>query len=125
MFDYITSKIKFLAVLGDIGYTLLLKYNDHYNKKRLKKGLPYKSLSKIVKSKVKQAVSFIGDFENEAAKYAKKHNYDGIILGHIHTPNDKMIDGIHYMNSGDWVESLSMILEYTNGKWEIIDEYKG
>lgn len=123
MFDYITHKLKFLAILGDIGYTLLLKYNRWYNYKRLKNGQPYKSLSKIIKSRVKKAVSFITNFENEAVKYAKNNNYDGIIMGHIHTPSNQMIDGIHYMNSGDWVESLSMILEHKDGTWEIIENY--
>jgi UDP-2,3-diacylglucosamine pyrophosphatase LpxH len=120
LFDNITTKLKWIAKLGDVGYTFLLWLNRHYNTYREKKGLPYYSLSQVVKAKVKSAVSFISDFENELAKVAKARNCHGIICGHIHQPAIKMIDGVEYLNSGDWVESLTALVEDTEGNWKII-----
>lgn len=120
IFDNVTTKLKWIAKLGDVGYTFLLWLNRHYNTYREKKGLPYYSLSQVVKAKVKSAVSFISDYENELVKVAKARNCSGIICGHIHQPAIKMIDGIEYLNSGDWVESLTALVEDTEGNWKII-----
>jgi UDP-2,3-diacylglucosamine pyrophosphatase LpxH len=120
LFDTVTSKLRWLAHLGDIGYTLLLKSNKIYNDYRLKRGLPYYSISQKIKAGVKQAVNFVSDFEVELAKQAKLKKCEGIICGHIHTPANKYIDGIHYLNSGDWVESCTALVEHTDGAWEII-----
>ncbi len=120
LFDSVTSNLKWIAKLGDVGYTFLLWLNRHYNNYRAKRGLPYYSLSQIVKNKVKSAVSFVTDFETELAKVAKTRNCAGIICGHIHQPADRMIDGVHYLNSGDWVETLSALAEDTEGNWKII-----
>lgn len=120
LFDNITTKLKWIAKLGDVGYTFLLWLNRHYNTYREKRGLPYYSLSQIVKSKVKSAVSFISDFENELVKVARSRKCHGIICGHIHQPAIKDIDGIEYLNSGDWVESLTALVEDTQGNWKII-----
>jgi UDP-2,3-diacylglucosamine pyrophosphatase LpxH len=119
-YDSVTRDMTWLAHLGDIGYNLLLKFNKHYNQYRLKRGRPYFSISQKIKAGVKQAISFISDFEKELAFQAKKRNCVGIICGHIHTPANKMIDGIHYLNSGDWVESCTALVEDETGKWEII-----
>jgi UDP-2,3-diacylglucosamine pyrophosphatase LpxH len=120
LFDNVTTKLKWIAKLGDVGYTFLLWLNRHYNTYREKRGLPYYSLSQVVKLKVKSAVSFISDFENELAKVAKSRNCNGIICGHIHQAAIKNINGIEYLNSGDWVESLTALVEDINGNWEII-----
>lgn len=121
VFDSITNNLKWVARLGDIGYTCLLWINRQYNLYRLKRGLPYYSLSQIIKSKVKKAVSYISDFETELAKLAKNRRCDGIICGHIHQPGIKIFsDGIIYMNSGDWVESLSALVETRNHQWNIV-----
>ena len=82
--------------------------------------MPYYSLSQVIKAKVKTAVSFISDYENELVKVAKARRCSGIICGHIHQPAIKMIDGIEYLNSGDWVESLTALVETTEGEWKII-----
>lgn len=119
VFDSITSKIVWLAKLGDIGYTFLLWVNRIYNIYRTKKGLPYFSLSQSIKQKVKSAVSYISDFENELIALARSRHADGIICGHIHQPADRVIDGIHYLNSGDWVETMSALLENEDGTWEV------
>lgn len=120
IFDVVSSKVKWLARLGDIGYKLLLWLNRWHNKRRRLKGLPYYSLSQEIKHKIKAAVSFMSDFEKVMVNYAKSRNYDGIICGHIHHPDMKTIDGIEYMNSGDWVESMSVLVENKDGEWEIV-----
>jgi len=120
LFDSITTNLKWLAKLGDIGYTFLLWVNRFYNNYRAKKGLPYYSLSQQIKLKVKKAVSFISDFENELVEVAKYKKCQGVITGHIHQPANKMINGIHYLNSGDWVESLTALVETFEGEWKII-----
>ena len=120
IFDTVTTKLSWLAKWGDVGYTFLLWLNRHYNTYREKRGLPYYSLSQAVKAKVKSAISFISDYENELAKVAKARKCHGIICGHIHQPAIKMINGIEYLNSGDWVESLTALVEDNNGDWKII-----
>ncbi|MEL6536493.1 MAG: UDP-2,3-diacylglucosamine diphosphatase [Bacteroidota bacterium] len=120
IFDSITSNLKWLAKLGDMGYTFLLYINRKYNNYRRKKGMPYYSLSQVVKSKVKGAVAYIDDFESELSKIAKLKNCDGIICGHIHQPAIKQIGGILYLNSGDWVESLSALVEDEQGVWSLM-----
>lgn len=120
MFDNVTTKFKWIAKLGDVGYTFLLWFNHHYNTYREKKGLPYHSVSQIVKAKVKSAVSFISDYEKALAKVARTRRCHGIICGHIHQPVVKTIDDVEYLNSGDWVESLSALVEDFEGNWKIV-----
>jgi len=119
LFDHITSNMKWLAQLGDIGYTFLLWVNKVYNQYRSKKGLDYYSLSQNIKQKVKSAVSYISNFETELVDLAKTRGVDGVICGHIHHPADKYINDIHYLNSGDWVETMSALLEHEDGTWEV------
>jgi len=120
IFDSITTNLKWVAKLGDVGYTFLLWVNSQYNQYRRRKGLPYYSLSKVVKSKVKSAVSYIDDFEKQLVEIAKIKACDGIICGHIHQPALKEIDGLIYMNSGDWVESMSALAEDEEGNWSLV-----
>ena len=120
IFDSITTQMKWLAQLGDIGYTFLLWINSIYNGYRAKRGKPYYSLSQSIKQKVKSAVSYISDFEHELVKFARAKKCDGVICGHIHHPANTFYDGIHYLNSGDWVETLSALVEDEEGNWNII-----
>ncbi len=120
VFDKVTSGMKWLAKLGDIGYTLLLEMNSIYNKYRLKQGKPYYSLSQAIKQKVKQAVSYISDFEAVLVEFARSRKCEGVICGHIHHPEDRTVDGIHYLNSGDWVETLSALTEDGEGRWRVV-----
>jgi UDP-2,3-diacylglucosamine pyrophosphatase LpxH len=120
IFDSITTNMRWIAMLGDIGYTFLLWLNKIYNYWRLKRGKPYFSLSKEIKAMVKSAVSYISDYEQQLVKLARARNYNGIICGHIHQPAIENYDEILYLNSGDWVESLSALVEDEDGNWEII-----
>ncbi len=119
-FDAVTVNHKWLAVLGDIGYQSLLKINRLYNKYRAWRGKEYFSFSKAIKAKVKSAVSFVGKYEEQLQNLARKRKCSGIICGHIHTPEDKMVGDIHYLNSGDWVESMTALVEYDDGRFEIL-----
>lgn len=119
-FDVITKYAKWLAVLGDIGYNFLVWLNRHFNFLRRKLGFGYWSLSAFVKRKVKKAANFIDDYEVNLAKEVKKLGMDGIISGHIHHAEIKEIDGIMYMNDGDWCESNTAIVEHHDGRFEII-----
>jgi UDP-2,3-diacylglucosamine pyrophosphatase LpxH len=121
VFDTVTKNFLFLSHLGDAGYIMLLEINRLYNKWRAWRGLEYWSLSKAIKAKVKEAVNHISKFENHVAQLAKERGCVGVLCGHIHTPADKMIDGIHYLNSGDWVETLSAVVEHWDGRYELID----
>jgi UDP-2,3-diacylglucosamine pyrophosphatase LpxH len=120
IFDAITTNLKWLAMLGDIGYTFLLWVNKIYNNRRIRKGLPYFSLSQAVKQKVKSAVSYISNYETELVKLARKKGCSGVICGHIHHPAITQYDDIVYMNSGDWIESLTALVETYKGKWKIV-----
>ncbi len=120
VFDSITTNLKWVALLGDLGYTFLLWINKLYNQYRRQKGLPYYSLSQQVKQKVKSAVSYISNYEEQLAALAKGKGCQGIICGHIHQPAIKEIEGISYLNSGDWVESLSALTEDFDGEWSLL-----
>jgi UDP-2,3-diacylglucosamine pyrophosphatase LpxH len=120
IFDSITTNMKWLAKLGDIGYTFLLWLNKVYNNWRIKRGLPYYSLSQEIKAKVKSAVAFISDFEKELVTLARARHYDGVICGHIHHPDIQKYEEIMYLNSGDWVESLSALVEDDKENWSIL-----
>ena len=121
VFDGVVKNMVILAHLGDIGYSLLLRINRFYNWFRRLRGKEYFSLSQAIKARVKQAVSFVGKFEDQLSALAKERGCQGVICGHIHTPADKMIGEIHYLNSGDWVESLTAILEHLDGRLELVD----
>ena len=124
IFDTITSKFVFLAHVGDWGYHLLLKINRGYNAWRAWRGKEYWSLSKAIKARVKSAVSHVSKFEDHLARLAADRGCTGVICGHIHTPADKMLGDVHYMNSGDWVESLTAIVEHWDGRYELIEYTK-
>lgn len=119
-FDSVSTHHKWLALLGAVGYDFLLKVNRVYNGYRAWRGMEYFSLSKRVKAKVKSAVSFVDRYEDLLQDLARLRKCDGIICGHIHTPEDKLVGGIHYLNSGDWVESLTAIIEHHDGRMELV-----
>jgi UDP-2,3-diacylglucosamine pyrophosphatase LpxH len=120
MFDGITKLAPWISYLGDKAYDVLLYLNTKYNWIRHKCGFGYWSFSKYLKHKVKGAVDFIFQFEQNLADYCKRKYYDGVICGHIHHAEIKTIDGIVYMNDGDWVESCTALVEHFDGTFEII-----
>lgn len=120
IFDGITRLSPWLAFLGDKAYDFVLELNTKYNWLRHKLGFGYFSLSKYLKHRVKKAVDFMFQFEKTITNYARKRNFDGVICGHIHHAEIKEINGILYMNDGDWVESMSALVEHHTGEWEII-----
>lgn len=119
-FDSVSTNHKWLAVLGSVGYDALLKVNRLYNHYRAWRGKEYYSVSKAIKARVKSAVNFVGEYEQQLQEFARKKNCDGIICGHIHTPEDKQVGDIRYLNSGDWVESMTAIVEHYDGRMELI-----
>ena len=120
VFDTITKNFVVLAHLGDWGYRLLLRINRLYNAWRAWRGKEYWSLSKAIKARVKSAVSHVSNFENHIAQLARERGCVGAMCGHIHTAADKMIGNIHYLNSGDWVESLTAVVEHWDGRYELV-----
>ncbi len=120
VFDTVTRNFVFLAHLGDWGYQMLLTLNRAYNAWRAWRGREYWSLSKAIKGRVKSAVNHVSKFEGHIARLARERGCAGVICGHIHTPADQQVDGIHYLNSGDWVESLTAIVEHYDGRFELV-----
>lgn len=121
IFDTITKNFVFLAHLGDWGYRALLRLNRLYNAWRSWRGKEYWSLSRAIKARVKEAVSHVSKFEDHIVQLARQRGCIGVMCGHIHTPADKYIGEVHYLNSGDWVESLTAIVEHWDGRFELID----
>lgn len=120
MFDGINRIVPWISFLGDKAYDFILALNSKFNWIRRKLGFGYWSLSKFLKYKVKQAMSFMFQYELNLVSYCKKRGFDGVICGHIHHAEIKEIEGVMYMNDGDWVESMTALVEHQDGKWEII-----
>lgn len=119
-FDGVIQCAKWLAYVGDNLYEFTLKLNRYLNHLRAKFGLPYWSLSAYLKHKVKKAVNFISDFEQAVAHEAKKRGHQGVVCGHIHHAEIREIEGILYCNDGDWVESLTALVEHHDGRLELV-----
>jgi UDP-2,3-diacylglucosamine pyrophosphatase LpxH len=120
MFDGSTRLAPWIAFLGDKAYDFVLSLNNKFNWIRRRMGFGYFSLSRYLKYKVKKAVDFVFKFEENLANYCKKRGFDGVICGHIHHAEIKEINGVMYMNDGDWVESCTALVEHWDGHWEII-----
>ena len=121
VFDVVTKNFVFLAHLGDWGYRALLGINRLYNVWRSWRGLKYWSLSRAIKARVKKAVNHVSNFEEHIARLARERGCIGVMCGHIHTAADKRIGDIHYLNSGDWVESMTAVVEHWDGRYELIE----
>jgi UDP-2,3-diacylglucosamine pyrophosphatase LpxH len=119
-YDVVVRYARWLAFLGDRGYELALWSNWPLNFIRRRLGLGYWSLSAYLKHRVKTAVSFIGEFEKNLAEEARRRSVDGVICGHIHHAASRDIGGVHYINTGDWVESCTAVGETHTGDLELI-----
>jgi UDP-2,3-diacylglucosamine pyrophosphatase LpxH len=120
-YDGVVRYAPWLARLGDRAYEVSMTVNSLVNRGRRLFRLPYWSLSAYLKFKVKKAVEFISHFEDAVVREARQRGTQGVICGHIHTPDNRMIDDIHYMNDGDWVESCTALIEHYDGRFEIIE----
>lgn len=119
-FDGVVQCAKWLAIVGDRLYELTLLLNRIFNRARGRLGLGYWSLSQFLKHKVKSAVNFVSRFEEAVAAEARAMNLDGVICGHIHKAEMRDVDGVLYCNDGDWVESLTALVELENGELQIL-----
>lgn len=120
-FDGVVLYAKWVALLGDSAYVLLLKLNRLLNWVRRRRGLPYWSLSGHLKKKVKNAVQFISSFEEVVAHAAQERGAQGVVCGHIHSAEIRRIGSVTYYNDGDWVESCTALVEHPDGRMEILD----
>jgi UDP-2,3-diacylglucosamine pyrophosphatase LpxH len=120
IFDMVVRHARWLAFLGDWAYETALIINTYVSYFRRKLGLSYWSLSAWAKLKVKNAVNFIGQFEASLSSEARKHDADGVICGHIHHAAMHDMNGVSYVNCGDWVESCTAIAEHDDGTLELI-----
>jgi UDP-2,3-diacylglucosamine pyrophosphatase LpxH len=121
LFDAVVQGANWIAHVGDWLYVVILRLNRWFNHARATLGLPYWSLAQFLKQKVKNAVSYIGDFEAALAQEARKRGFDGVVCGHIHKAEIRDIGGILYCNDGDWVESLTALVEMESGELAIVD----
>jgi UDP-2,3-diacylglucosamine pyrophosphatase LpxH len=121
LFDGVVQHAKWLAYLGDQLYALTLRINHYFNRLRARLGLRYWSLAQFLKHKVKNAVSFIVAFEEALAAEARSRNFDGVVCGHIHKAEIRDIEGVLYCNDGDWVESLTALVETADGELKILN----
>jgi UDP-2,3-diacylglucosamine pyrophosphatase LpxH len=119
VFDVFITKMGWLAKIGSVLYDFSLWLNRWYNRYRKIRGKEYLSIAKKMKESVKFATKFIGKFEDHIAELANRKGYDGVICGHIHYPVIKKIGKIDYMNSGDWVENMSCLVENHNNEWTL------
>jgi UDP-2,3-diacylglucosamine pyrophosphatase LpxH len=121
LYDAVVLYAKWLALIGDYLYNFLLKLNRWFNHLRARFGFPYWSLSQYLKHKTKNAVNFMTAFEEAVARAARERGFDGVICGHIHKAQIKTVDGVLYCNDGDWVESLTALVETHQGELKIIE----
>ncbi len=121
-FDQVTRHHRWVAVLGDVAYNTLVRINGWLSLLRRVLRIPgYWSLAGYAKRKVKTAVSFIFDFEDSVVRAMRERAVDGVICGHIHAAAIKQIQGITYINCGDWVDSCTAIVEHEDGRMELIE----
>ena len=120
-FDGVVQHAKWLAFVGDYAYRVLIAANTLFNRARRRLGFGYWSLSAFLKTRVKNALQFVENFEAAVAGEARRRGVDGVICGHIHKAEMRDIDGIAYINDGDWVESCSALVEHEDGRLEILE----
>ncbi len=120
-YDQVTRCHRWVSVMGDVAYSMLVNVNRMLSLSRRKLGIGgHWSLADYAKRNVLKAVAYIGDFEKVTAHAAAKQDLDGVVCGHIHTPAMKVLDGIHYFNCGDWVDSCTALVEHRDGQLELV-----
>lgn len=121
MFDRLMYKGKWLMHVGDVLYNFMIYANIYLNKVRELFGMEYWSLSKYLKGRTKEALNYITGYEDKLIEYCEKKGYSGVICGHIHTPADRKVRDIHYLNCGDWIDSMTAIVETHSGELKLIE----
>lgn len=119
--DTVVQNVRWLAFAGDLGYQFLLSLNPLINFARRRFGFGYWSLSAYVKKRVKDAVSFISEFEKAIIRYAEDYSVDAVLCGHIHSAAIRQFGNVTYYNCGDWVESCSALIEGESGAIELVN----
>ena len=119
--DAVVQNARWLAFAGDLGYQFLLSLNPAINFVRGLFGRSYWSLSAYAKKRVKDAVSFIGEYEKAIVHYAERYDVSAVLCGHIHNAAVRQIGSVTYYNCGDWVESCSALVEEEDGKIELLN----
>ena len=119
-FDQVVQNGRWLAMLGATLYDTVLAISQPVHRIRRRLGLRYWSLAAFLKHKVKNAVNYIGNFEQAVAAEAQRHQVDGMVCGHIHHAEMREIEGVNYCNCGDWVESCTALVEHHNGRMELL-----
>jgi UDP-2,3-diacylglucosamine pyrophosphatase LpxH len=119
-YDVVIQNAKWLAYLGDCFYEFALSTNTWLNWVRGRMGLKYWSLGAFAKRHVKSFVNIIGNFEAVVAEEVRGQELNGVICGHIHHATSRETNGIHYVNTGDWVESCTAVVEHHDGTLEVL-----
>jgi len=120
-FDQVTRYHRWIAKLGDAAYNALVRMNTYSSAMRRALRIQgYWSLAGYAKSRVKTALEFMFHFEHAVVRYAMQQGFDGVVCGHVHCAASKTIEGVHYMNCGDWVDSCSGIVEHLDGRMEVV-----
>jgi UDP-2,3-diacylglucosamine pyrophosphatase LpxH len=120
-FDGMVADMRWLARLGSVAYESALLVNTAVNRVRHRLGLGYWPISQFLKDQVKAAVNFIDNFERSLAAEARRRAVCGVVCGHVHKPEMRQIEGVLYLNDGDWVESCSALVEHGDGRLELLD----
>ena len=121
LFDGVTQHARWLSHLGDSLYTLILKFNQWFNAARARLGMPYWSVSQYLKQQVKNAVNYIAAFEEVMTEEARRRGCQGVVCGHIHKAEIREVNGALYCNDGDWVESMTALVETFEGELKIVE----
>jgi UDP-2,3-diacylglucosamine pyrophosphatase LpxH len=125
-FDQVTQHYRWVAILGDVSYNILVRFNGWLSWwRRTLRISGYWSLAGYAKRKVKSAVTFIFDFEDSVIHAVRDRGLDGVVCGHIHSAIIKEVGGLLYINCGDWVDSCTAIVEHTDGRLELIEWRQG
>lgn len=119
-FDGVCTDMKWLALLGSVAYDAALAVNSAVNHVRRRLGLRYWPLSAFLKAQVKAAVNFVERYEHSLAAEARRRRVTGVVCGHVHKPEMRVIEGVEYFNDGDWVESCSALVEHMDGRLELL-----
>ena len=123
-FDFVIKSNKWLAKIGSIAYDFLIIVNRYFNKFRKAIGLDYWSLSKYLKTETKKRIGILHQFDKLVVAYAREEGFDKVCVGHIHIPECRIIEGVHYINTGDMCETGSFLIETLDGELQLIMDFE-